>query len=94
MLNFGEAIEALKQGKKVAREGWNGKGMYIVLMEGYPSILANDITREKHNLLEGAMVTVNPYLVMKTATGELQPGWIASQSDILSNDWQIIKKEL
>jgi hypothetical protein len=91
MLNFGEAIEVLKQGKKVAREGWNGKGMYLVLMEGYPSTAANAMTREKHNLPEGSLVTVNPYIVMKTATGELQPGWLASQTDMLANDWQIIK---
>lgn len=91
MLNFGEAIEVLKQGKKVAREGWNGKGMYIVLMDGYPSTTANAMTREKHNLPEGSTVTVNPYIVMKTATGELQPGWLASQTDMLADDWQIIK---
>lgn len=89
-LSFSDALIALKKGNKIAREGWNGKGMYIVLMDGYPSTIANTMTREKHNLPEGAIVTVNPYIVMKTAIGELQPGWLASQADLLAEDWLII----
>lgn len=87
-MTFGSAIENMKIGYKVARKGWNGKGMYIVLMDGYPSTLASTMTKEKHGLPEGSYVTVNPYIVMKTATGELQPGWLASQTDILAEDWE------
>jgi len=91
-LSFGDALIALKAGHKVARSGWNGKNMYIVLMDGYPMTLANAMTREKHGLPEGSHVTVEPYIVMKTAQlGSLQPGWVASQADMLSNDWQIIQ---
>ena len=90
-LSFGDALVYLKQGLKLARTGWNGKGMYIVLMDGYPMTLANAMTREKHNLPEGSQVTVNPYIVMKTAQlGALQPGWLASQTDMLAEDWEIV----
>ena len=89
-MNFGQAIHYLKEGFSVAREGWNGKGMYVVLMDGYEHTLANTMTRQKHGLLEGAYVTVDPYIVMKTALGTLQPGWLASQSDMLANDWVIV----
>ena len=92
-MNFGQAIHYLKEGHKVAREGWNGKNMYIVLMDGYSMTLANAMTREKHGLPEGSHVTVEPYIVMKTAQlGSLQPGWLASQADILAEDWQIVYK--
>ena len=88
--DFGWAIRQLKNNKKVSRSGWNGKGMYLVLMDGYPSTVANAMTRQKHGLNEGDTVTVNPYIVMKTATGNLQPGWLASQTDMLSSDWDIV----
>ena len=91
-LSFSDALVYLKQGLKLARTGWNGKSMYIVLMDGYPMTLANAMTREKHSLPEGSHVTVNPYIVMKTAQlGALQPGWLASQTDMLAEDWEIVK---
>ncbi len=76
-LTFGEAIEAMKQGSKVARKGWNGKGMYIQLIttsgkpeyDGYP---------------------IQTCIAMKTADDKMQPGWLASQSDMLSTDYLII----
>jgi len=72
MEDFGSALMSLKAGKKVARAGWNGKGMWIALQvpDGY----------SKMSL---------PYLYMKTAQGDLVP-WLASQTDILSNDWQVV----
>lgn len=93
LFNFGGALQLLKEGHKLARQGWNGRGMYIVLMDGYPSTVANAMTREKHNLPEGSIVTVNPYIVMKTATGELQPGWLASQTDMLAEDWVVVNEQ-
>ena len=91
-LSFGDALIALKAGHKVARSRWNCKNMYIVLMDGYPMTLANAMTREKHGLPEGSYIAVEPYIVMKTAQlGTFQPGWLASQADMLSNDWQIIQ---
>ena len=71
-LNFGQALELLKQGLSLQRAGWNGKGMYIFLIE---SVQINRLKLDAH-------------LVMKTATGSLQFGWLPSQPDLLSEDWQ------
>jgi len=88
-LNFSQALEALKEGKKLARYGWNGKDMWIILIlgteaaqlkEGSPYKLA--LNQDTSNILS--------HIDMRTATGDMQPGWLASQSDILANDWQII----
>lgn len=76
-MNFGQAVELLKQGKKVARDGWNGKNMY--LMKG---------TIEVHMFPnEGEMYSVGPYIIMKTAQNNLVYGWLASQTDIFAEDW-------
>ena len=72
-MDFGEAIRALKEDSKVARAGWNGKGMFLRLQ--VPD------THSKMSL---------PYIYMLTAQGDLVP-WLASQSDMLSVDWQIVK---
>lgn len=71
-MSFGQAIEALKAGKKVCRSGWNGKGMY--LQAQYP---------DEHSKMS------LPYIYMKTACDNLVP-WLASQTDILSEDWMVI----
>lgn len=75
-MNFGKAIEALKKGKKVARKGWNGKGMWLRLI--IPEKCDIDIGLE--NL---------PYIEMKTADNKLVP-WLASQTDMLAEDWAIV----
>lgn len=85
-MTFGLAIEAMKKGHKVAREGWNGKGMWIALVEA-------DTYHELYSVLSKESTIVNsnsPYIIMKTANQDFQPGWLASQADILSDDWQII----
>lgn len=91
-MNFGEAIAALKTGKKVARSGWNGKGMWLILVPGTPSI----------NCVEGtpyfkAGITsceILPHIDMWTINSEgrkaMLPGWLASQTDMLSDDWNIV----
>lgn len=76
-MNFGQAIEALKKGKKVARKGWNGKGMWLRLIIPEKS----DIDMGLENL---------PYIEMKTADNKLVP-WLASQTDMLSEDWTIVE---
>ena len=89
-MNFGQAIEALKAGKKVAREGWNGKGMWIALM---PALyLDKDIIngRTRKHIGDNKDLDSQPYLVMWTATKQWQPGWLASQSDMLSEGWSIV----
>lgn len=89
-LTFGLAIEALKQGKKVARKGWNGKGMWLKLAKqnytGTDKNTFNAIDFEKDGLW-----AVLPCICMKTATEEMLPGWLASQSDMLCEDWEIVE---
>ncbi|HBW1504009.1 DUF2829 domain-containing protein [Raoultella ornithinolytica] len=79
-LSFGLAIEALKQGKKVARAGWNGKGMWLKLV---PADIADKVAFE-YEALDGA-----PWIGMKTADDKFVP-WLASQTDVLAEDWQIV----
>jgi len=83
-MNFGQAIEQLKQGKKVARKGWNGKGMFIVYTEGMSSHFVK-IGEDKYSKITTSL----PYILMYTANKEYQPGWLASQADILSEDWEV-----
>ncbi len=80
-MNFGQAIEAIKAGKLVQREGWNGKGMHVYLEEGRHLPLAAGIEK-------GTTRNYDPVIVMFTAQGTHQPGWLASQADILAEDWQ------
>lgn len=90
-LTFGSAIEAAKHGSKIQREGWNGKGMFIVMQKGYPNRIAcNKNTSEAFGIPEGTEIKVTPYLMMRAADGTLVTGWLASQTDILSEDWCII----
>lgn len=89
MLNFGQALDALKEDKKVARTGWNGKGMFIMLVRGTVDAKLNDGTPYQ-KALQSNIATINPHIDMKTTTGEMQPGWLASQTDMLADDWQIV----
>jgi hypothetical protein len=72
MLNFGQAIEAMKTGAKVTREGWNGKGMWLALQ-----------VPDQHSKMQ------QPYIYMCPVGGKLVP-WLASQADMLADDWQIL----
>lgn len=94
--SFGKAIELLKQGNKVARNGWNGKGMWIALGNGTPKDAP--LTADKfwnphakaHAIANGGSAVVDDYTLMKTATGSICMGWLASQADMLAEDWSII----
>ena len=95
-LTFGLAIEAAKLGKKIARKGWNGKGMWITYSPG--SVVPADrfwAQRNKEYAEQtGGCASVLPCLTMKTATGEILMGWLASQSDMLSDDWEIVGPQI
>jgi hypothetical protein len=84
--SFGQALQAMKNGEKVCRGGWNGKGMflYYVPANSYPPTTA--IAKEAFN---GEDVPYGAYIAMKTAQGNVVP-WLASQTDVLSEDWMII----
>ena len=85
-INFGLALEAVKNGKRVAREGWNGKGQYVFLADDVEFHTDADISE-----FNGGEVSVGHMLVLRTAQGNLQPGWLASQSDMLAEDWYIVE---
>lgn len=85
-MNFGEAIEALKHGARVSRSGWNGRGMWLVLLEPGGEVLSNVGHLGRASDPDDGY-PVLPCIAMKTAGGELCPGWLASQSDMLAEDW-------
>jgi hypothetical protein len=78
-LSFCHALEALKAGERVSRAGWNGKNMWLVLVTS--ANYAVDAVRSGSHC-------VRPFIGMKTANDEFVP-WVASQSDMLANDWQV-----
>lgn len=86
-MSFGLAIEAMRKGCRVAREGWNGKNMYIYLVDG-STFEVNRAPLNKH-LSEGTEVTYRPHIDMKTVDDEFVP-WVASQSDMLAEDWLVV----
>lgn len=90
-MNFGLAIEAAKKGKKITRRGWNGKGMWVIYRSGYPEgILCNKNTADAVGIPEGTLIKVRPYLQMKCVDDTFRM-WLASQSDILAEDWEIVE---
>jgi len=80
MMTFGDAIEALKRGKKVARKGWNGKGQFLTLGDEFTY---HDMTGTHEAVHE---TSGRKAIVFHGTIGE-QVGWLASQSDMLSDDW-------
>jgi len=120
-VNFGQAIEAAKDGKKIARSGWNGKNMFVFLQRGIIHCEDVDLTEEDAaatvaepgavieqiagvpislfskmevpaEVAHVAQPTQMPSFVMKTAGGEHVIGWLASQTDMLANDWQVLNQ--
>lgn len=94
-LTFGDALKALKEGKRVARAGWNGKGMWLALsgpLDGREIAFENFWSEpcSEYARANGGSATVLPCINMKTATGEILMGWLASQTDMLAEDWQIV----
>ena len=84
-MSFGLAIEAMKKGKKVARRGWNGKNQHIELA-----------TRISYMTAEGVFVNVEHEAIGNKAiafcgTSGVQMGWLASQADMLADDWEVVE---
>lgn len=82
-MNFGEAIIAVKEGKKIQREGWNGKSQYVELATCISYKNANgEVVNAKHDAIgNNALAFVG--------TSGVQLGWLASQADMLANDWKV-----
>lgn len=89
---FGQAVESLKQGKKVARKGWNGKGMFIWLKPGtmVKSEWCHDPELKAIADKNGGEIEALGTICMKTADDKILSGWFASQTDILSSDWVVV----
>lgn len=90
-LTFGLALEALKKGYKVARKGWNGKGMFVVYQKGYPQgIPCNKQTAIAWGIDEGDLFRCEPYLQIKMVNGS-HAMWVPSINDCLAEDWEILE---
>ena len=97
-MTFGIALELLKKGCKVAREGWNGKGMYLYLVNGSTvkkEKLRNEASQvlsvDKQAMHETDAAVFLPHIDMRIANGDVCVGWLASQIDMLSEDWKIVE---
>ena len=87
-MNFGSALQALKNGQKVAREGWNGKGMFLFLVPG--SVFKVNRAPLLGIYPEGTEINYRPHIDMKTVDGGIVP-WLASQTDVLAEDWCVVE---
>lgn len=94
-MNFGKALEFLKLGHKVARKGWNGKEMFIYLVRGQKVAKCNlrneaslHLDVKDHNHEE---IAIGSHIDMKAADGSIVVGWLASQTDMLAEDWEVLQ---
>ena len=92
-MTFGLALEALKKGCKVARKGWNGKGMWLILVPGQKEVALRQGT-PYGDALALTSCEILPHIDMWTTNAHgrraMLPGWLASQTDMLSDDWEIV----
>ena len=84
-MNFGQALEALKAGKRVSRSGWNGKGMFVYLVPANRYIATTSVAREHFG--EDALVPYNAYMAIKNVD-ETVSTWVPSVNDCLAEDWE------
>ena len=101
-MDFGTAIELLKQGKMVRRAGWNGKGMFLFIrpefvcsleeFKGFQSVpvVVKDLIKSDLTLHNKSEVKFTSYICMGAADKTIVNGWLASQTDMLSTDWETV----
>lgn len=83
-MSFGDAIKLVKRGLKLARKGWNGKNQHIELATNISyKNAANEVINVEHNDMGNKAIAF-------VGTSGVQLGWLASQSDMLSDDWVIV----
>lgn len=92
-MDFGDAIRAMKKGHRLARKGWNGRGMWVIHVPGTEQAYLSSGTvyreavREEHcNILPH----IDMWTTDSTGRRAMLPGWLASQSDMLAEDWEIV----
>lgn len=90
-MDFGMALIALKRGECVARAGWNGKGMFLTLQPGSEVDGDNMQNDGAKNYYSGSKCRIAPHIDMKAADGTYVVGWLASQTDMLAEDWEVVK---
>lgn len=97
-VNFSTALEELKRGKKVARDGWNGKNQWVCLMPGLYLPAHNtegDVPKVNARTAKFLGVDVpmdsQPYFALYNAQGKWQPGWVPSTGDVLAEDWYVVE---
>ena len=83
LMDFGDAIRSLKAGQWVRRRGWNGKNMHLYLEDAFTMPI-------RGGALKGTIRHYEPCIVMFTAQQGHQPGWLASQADMLATDWESV----
>lgn len=84
-MTFGEAIENMKKGEKVARRGWNGKKQYIQLATGISyKTSQGEIVNCEHDAIGNKAIAF-------VGTSGVQMGWLASQADMLAEDWELVE---
>jgi len=89
-MNFSEALEALKDGHRITRSGWNGVGQWLILVPGSTiTVSADRPLGQAAPEMVGRAVEYRPHIDIKTVDDELVP-WIASQTDLLAEDWQAL----
>lgn len=90
-VRFGEALRLMKQGKRMTRKGWNGKGLSVVYQKGYPQgIPCNKQTAEAWGMNEGDLFKCEPYLQISTVDGS-HAMWVPSIRDCLADDWEVVE---
>lgn len=98
-LDFGAAIRHVKAGRSIRRAGWNGKGMFVYLHLGSHDAKETDAPLisgiSRALFVNGATGTVTrlPNLNMRAADGATVTGWLASQTDLLAEDWEVVPAE-
>ena len=96
-MNFGLAIEAMKKGHRVCRAGWNGKDMFIFERQGFTANQGENTYDNRYGagvqkfLLDQPSVTFTSVLCMFTAQRTVVTGWLASQTDMLADDWVLVE---
>lgn len=91
MMDFSKALKELKKGEKIARRGWNGKGMFIYLVKG--TCIDEDFLHDeprRHGVAKMGFAKFNAHIDMRTADGSVCVGWLASQTDLMADDWVIV----
>lgn len=93
-LDFGGALEYLRQGLRLSRSGWNGKGQYIYMTNG-SNVTCRHFKEDTRKIIRNPFdkedsVEIMPHIDMKNAQNKLIIGWAPTQTDMLSNDWYIV----